>query len=637
MGNLFGGFKTEVALGKITRAVMEAYCKEHCKEPEGKTFPSPFQWQHSAADLRRELLRMADHGLVLDEQEVREKLKQRNLGVKELEMLLLKHCTLEAQVWATSTEGHCVRIFPEEEEDVANLETAVCFSGGGARAYLATLGALRALNEMGLLDNKKIGRISSVSGSSWCMSVAMCASPDHGTDKELFGPLMTTNPETLTLETLQKDPIPFAKPATTMCLVGEALQQWIAGGKVDKEFGVWAGVINDHFLEPMGAGGDGPFCLPREKEQYEALIKRKGLDPKILRVVRPNRPFWICNSVILGPVRGPALHDRKVAFIPFEFTPLYSGVHHAPNGVITDVGKGGQVWYGGGVVSNQAFGDYVPSPWYQVAQKMGKYDSRLIVAKRFTPLAVAAGASSWAPGGAVAEHGLQLSQDLISPKTLYWSVLNPTTSLHVGHCVPQLLGDGGNIDNLGLLALLQRPQIKRILCFLQSSSIHEFPTSTVWDASVNPQIPDVKDVFVSDIWPLFGLSKDNTGTQFGHNHCFPKEELPQLIAAFQGKDKTGLPVCVRFKHRVLRNDYWGIHGDREVEVMWIVLTVVMKLAYRIPKDVNEAIIAGTNGFTKKFPVLSTINKATNAEANLLMAHMEYIMLETKDEIMDMMK
>ena len=76
--------------------------------------------------------------------------------------------------------------------------TAVCFSGGGARAYVAALGQLEGLRSLGLLE--EVDHVAGVSGGAWAAAVNCWAPPSSSQ------PLIA--PEDLswrTLRTLEDD------------------------------------------------------------------------------------------------------------------------------------------------------------------------------------------------------------------------------------------------------------------------------------------------------------------------------------------------------------------------------------------------------------------------------------------------
>ena len=71
--------------------------------------------------------------------------------------------------WPSSAAGGGIK-FPEQNipSVMARPNAGVCFSGGGARAYSAAWGQLRALADSGYLD--KFRYMSGISGGSWAVT-----------------------------------------------------------------------------------------------------------------------------------------------------------------------------------------------------------------------------------------------------------------------------------------------------------------------------------------------------------------------------------------------------------------------------------------------------------------------------------
>ena len=100
---------------------------------------------------------------------------------------------VRARVWTEDDSGQA----PEQRPGVLREslpQTAVCFSGGGTRSMVATIGQLRGLAAMGMLD--RVGYVSCVSGSAW--AVVPCLFAADGAER--LGAV--TPPRQLTLEHL---------------------------------------------------------------------------------------------------------------------------------------------------------------------------------------------------------------------------------------------------------------------------------------------------------------------------------------------------------------------------------------------------------------------------------------------------
>jgi hypothetical protein len=81
--------------------------------------------------------------------------------------------------------------FPERDDDelqagdlASRPNTGIAFSGGGTRSAAATLGYIRGLNELNLLDNVRY--VSCVSGGSWACTPFIYL-PGDWTDETFLG------------------------------------------------------------------------------------------------------------------------------------------------------------------------------------------------------------------------------------------------------------------------------------------------------------------------------------------------------------------------------------------------------------------------------------------------------------------
>lgn len=103
-----------------------------------------------------------------------------------------------AYAWQSANEYPTSADFPETELLSSRASTAIAFTGGGSRSYLASLGYLAAFNE---LDLTNIRYISGVSGGSWATIVYSYKQTDVK-DSVFLGPILF--PSEITLERLQE-------------------------------------------------------------------------------------------------------------------------------------------------------------------------------------------------------------------------------------------------------------------------------------------------------------------------------------------------------------------------------------------------------------------------------------------------
>jgi hypothetical protein len=98
-----------------------------------------------------------------------------------------------AKVWQSTGEYVDQNLFPEKELLSSKPNTAIAFTGGGSRAYLAAMGYLAGLHKLDLLKNVRY--IGGISGGAWATTVFSYVQnvPD---DDVLLGPIVM--PEDLT-------------------------------------------------------------------------------------------------------------------------------------------------------------------------------------------------------------------------------------------------------------------------------------------------------------------------------------------------------------------------------------------------------------------------------------------------------
>lgn len=75
--------------------------------------------------------------------------------------------TINFKAWQSSNAYPEPNDYPElhEESVLSRPNTAIAFTGGGSRSFLASIGYLAGLTELGLIPN--IRYISGISGGSW--------------------------------------------------------------------------------------------------------------------------------------------------------------------------------------------------------------------------------------------------------------------------------------------------------------------------------------------------------------------------------------------------------------------------------------------------------------------------------------
>lgn len=412
----------------------------------------------------------------------------------------LSHVTfLHATVYNVGPTG----TFPEAEIGVQNY-TAICFSGGGARSHTATSGYLRALQNLRLLNSHDINYISSVSGSAWATSIYTFYESGAASDDELLG--RRTRFDDLNMFQLsEKVHAPILQPAVTdLWRRAEAIfwstdwHEW------------WERSVGDIYLEPFGLNDDCTIGHP----DMAATMNVQNFNMAQIRMAHRNRPFWLANAAILGPDWA-----RAGDLFPIQFTPMYSGSpfkHRVHLRGLSDQTRHEDVVIGGNMIDSFAFGSETPLPGAGNTSKrpslsdglkngaiaitnaatelvkdvfttleslvkdheeevhQGVSKRTVLVAAPDRPLTLrhVVGISSHAPAFVFKNSKMM---ERLNPRNKFWT---PSVHLHrdregseVGPNPEDVedmdFADGGTIDNLGILAMLQR-RVKRICVFVNS-------------------------------------------------------------------------------------------------------------------------------------------------------------------------
>lgn len=462
----------------------------------------------------------------------------------------------------------------------------VCLSGGGSRSASASMGALRALRYLGLLD--KVGIMSTVSGGGWA-GVPFTWCPDAIDDDELLGPLVldparlswsdTGSPE-LALDVLSDRAIgSLCRRVGVAELMEEVIDLYFNDVPVDA---LWNRAIGRLVLEPFGLGdklADGRptmyYSYTDDWRDRVVLAANPGLAARQFYTVqagagRSHRPYLVTNSTFFypppadsgGAVAGRSrLVDPGMEPYPFEATPTVAGIPPAFAGA----GRDGRN-LGGGFIDPFAFGSEAPP--------IPPADRRFSVPTppaRFA-LSDIAGTSSSAYVDVLIQwycSYFDWVQDL-DPSFRYWPVAGAGTPANTA--ARYLFGDGGILENTGIMALLRR-RVRNVIAFVNCSQ---------------PIDRDSQGVVIVDdmLPPLFGLQPYNPsddpqrhgyrplqeapGSLLRHNQVFERAAFAPLLqqlwqAAVHGQS------CLHRQDglKVLANARFGIAGGDTVNVLWI--------------------------------------------------------------------
>lgn len=507
--------------------------------------------------------------------------------------------TLNTRIWPSNGTTY---EFPEQTADLPPTpNTGICFSGGGTRALSAALGQLRGLTSLGVMGNVRY--ISCVSGGSWASAPYTYYVSGPANDSELLGPI--TSPQNISMAVLAVLSQTCLGYTATQSLSGAITAGKLLGIADDQ---LWIFAVGVTYFFPFG-------LFPYPNTAYFSLDAATVADIQnrnaslagakffTVRTDAP-RPYLIVNSSLLGPASLAPYWSESL--VVFEYTPLYVG---SPAGMeVTynpDIGPPQTRLVGGGFIEPFAMGSSAPAD----APSNGFVNVGAPPAP-FT-LVDASGTSSSAFVGIIEEATSDLS-----PQQPYWPVTNsggePTEVF--------AFGDGGLLDNLGLISLLLR-QVETIVVFINT----ETKLNTGYDPTKGP--PSSTDID-NDTPPLFGYGSGVTA----NNQVFNQSDFVTLVQNLQAAKNAGGATMTTITHEVLENKWWGLPGGGTVTICWVYLDRATNWESQLgDPDVLAAIMTGNqpnpSGPFRYFPnyltvdedpgVLPSLVVLTNEQVNLL--------------------
>lgn len=454
----------------------------------------------------------------------------------------------------------------------ARPSLGLAFSGGGTRSAAATVGELRGLAALGLLD--KVRYVAAVSGGSWA-AVPWTFAPASLSEADLLG--RYTPPERI-------DAAGLADAGLTGRIAGA-----IAGARLAEPFleaalrdardEKYARALDEAFLRPVGLDGpDRLFALDR-RQAADLAARNPWLDPARLRLAREDRPFLVALGA-LTTARGL----RKSAWVPFEMTPLYVG---AP----ALAGPGQRPPWGGGYVESFAYDSDL------LARDAGGRAATAAWGRGGGPFSLSdvIGTSGAAPADIV--DRLDLLGLLGFPRYRHWPAAGPDNATRgYNH------GDGGFVDNLGIASLLAR-RVETILAFVNTV----FPLCREGAARAGactaPVLADEPAKVNDDLRQLFLGRANAPGRVVLEGGGAALQELVDALAA---ETAAGRPAVACREHRAVPNPYFAIAEAYPVRVCWFYLEWAQGWADRLPRgDATLRALARREDDFVRFPRYET--------------------------------
>lgn len=500
-------------------------------------------------------------------------------------------------------------------KDIAKrANVGIAFSGGGMRSATASLGAMRALQQLKVVD--KIRYVGCISGGSW-FAIPWTYLPQKYSDTNFLGSY--TPPEKLNPDEMIAQ---FDKPQSCMFMdmldksellnkenLTEVFSQNPLPGNCSKDE-IWGDLIGKSLLKGMGRYHSTQRYATYTEQVRKTLLERNdNLDEADFDCVEKPRPFLLINACIINwnvmakleniLDRDRALQPKDYPFYPFEFTPFYSGINVKYERNDTT----GFFKCGGGYIENLGFDSKDPGKLdsHCVKLKVRKDFNRLSVqdmmassgaAVAFTALhmkmlANTADAVAFIAKLATGPNPLVNATDKLAdvvrkiasifPRYHYWH-LEEDKNVRTQHLY---FGDGGFLDNYGIMPLLRR-QVKNIVVFINTDVPLSGPHVTQDDVKSvkKPRDGDnaVNNIVMDGGLPcLFGVPNAKAASGVPHRWCghkmqiFKQDEFAPLINTMLDRKEAGGPVYYRKKLQVLKNDFFGVNAAYEADICFIML------------------------------------------------------------------
>lgn len=396
------------------------------------------------------------------------------------------------------------------------------------------------------------------------------------------------------------------------------------------------------WLEPFGLQDGYVFVSPESRDR--ALAENPYLQGQTHVIQRQDRPrTWLVNGSLLAP-QGYKSDDRTA--FSFQMSPDFVGCPFYPyNDKVTYERanyffaflwarpKLENVVVGGGMVETFAFGG-AGSQTQAAGEKveLPAPDAPFGLSKMIA-------ISSMAPAQVLAE--LSKTSTSATEVGKYWPVTSPMFPESQGD-LEYVFGDGGTVDNSGLLPLLQRG-VKRILWFAHSYTGTNESFDAFDFAAGAPGMDVLEFGIIESLLDKFGYGKSGPSFFAEENQVFKEEDLWPILEKLQALKRDGKPGVVRSSLIVQKNSKWGIVGGHTVEVVLVYLAKVTDFERSLPKDTQDEIAKGQSGSFPNYPHLATTGlipedpiNYKSRHVNLLAAQLEYTVQQAADVIRDVL-
>lgn len=526
--------------------------------------------------------------------------------------------TLNAKAWQSLTEFTTASDFPEVELLKSKPNTAIGFTGGGSRAYVASFGILSGLHQLDLLKN--IRYVSGISGGAWASSTFTYA--QNVDDDKFLCPILA--PEDMTHLKLMKMDDQCARSFAAADLSFVAAKAW-KDKIVDTIPSGWSYAVSKQYLEPVGITKNTRFSWNAETV---ADIKARNPDlagETFLLPSNSKRPYFLIGTTLVGPSDGSPYTTEHQNFTMIEITPLYVGQMKNQDVEYSykHFDKLIQTRRVGGVIEPFAYSRVGSGPTTGLTSKQSSGTLKVPEPTTFIDLQFAAGASSYAPGALVESLSPEELANALGMPFDYWSPASPKPET-----TTTLFADGGSYENIPLISFLQR-RVPKIVLFMVSS------TPLMSADKYNPAVDEFDGTQLSDtVTCFFGVLAKNTPNwqnrsyEYEKDQVFATSDYAPVVSALQAAQAKGEGIIATFNLTTIENKWWGVPAGINAEITISYLGRLQAWEKKLSDDMKDLLVPKENasdmsvdidsGEFKGFPHYVTAGGGINAErANAL--------------------
>jgi len=503
----------------------------------------------------------------------------------------LTHHKLKFRTWRVAAA------WPEASVAAVRLRNSVgiALSGGGSRAYSASVGLVRGLDSLGLMQ--KAAYLSSISGGTW-FAATYTYHQTSATDQELLG--ASVKPSSLSTSALsnQADYLMAAPPQTlSLEVIASYLLQPVFA-RVKKYNLAWIYAVQEKYLEPFGLR-DQHFTWTEDDISRIRATNPSLKNAKIL-CAKPGRPYLIMGSTLQGPLTTAPYPKESQHYNLYEMGGLATGVSVRSEAVeYKGLTTKYSMWVGG-YTENVAVGALMGTK--QGRAEAGSYSMSI----------------SWAVGTSSCYIG-QMSGTLIAsyPSVAYLfrklgrglKELNPlmpysSPTAPNPSSTMSIFMDGGNVENTGIMPLVVRG-VKTIVSLISTSvplaTKEEYDAKDASATQANNFNYDPK--WLSDcVSSLFGVAghEITMNSNYQHNQVFEKSSFQRLVHGLQQAQSQGKFPVTALTLTTVDNSRYGVKAGAKIELIFFYLSKATEFEDLLPTDTQQSIQQGRSVECKEY-------------------------------------